>query len=194
MEKVVYKIVKGILHAFCLVTHRVKKVGEDNIPKDGAYIICANHRSNWDPVILITCTKRKICFLAKEELFCNKFFIWLAKIFEIFPVKRGKQDIESTKNSLRILKEGKLLGLFPEGTRNGLAKNGKAKNGAAYLALKTGVPVIPVGIKGKFKLFSKITLNYGKPIYFNEYKNNTDKEVLEKVSKDIMESIISLTK
>lgn len=188
-----YKLIKGLIHAFCLITHRVKKVGEENIPKDGAYIICANHTSNWDPVILITCTKRKICFLAKEELFRNRFFIWLAKIFEIFPVKRGKQDIESMKNSIRVLKEGKLLGLFPEGTRNGLSKNGKAKNGAAYMALRTGTKVIPVGIQGEYKLFSKITLNYGKPLDFTEYGKTTDKEILEKVSTEIMENIINLT-
>lgn len=194
MEKIMYKLIKEIVHIFCLITHRVKKIGEDNIPKEGAYILCGNHTSNWDPVIFVTCTKRKICFLAKKELFCNRFFIWLAKIFEVFPVKRGKQDIESTKNSLRVLKEGKLLGLFPEGTRNGLAKNGKAKNGAAYLALKTGVPVIPIGIKSKFKLFSKVTLKYGKPMTFEQYEKSTDKEVLEKVSKEIMDSIIALTK
>ena len=188
-----YKLIKGLIHTFCLITHRVKKVGEENIPKDGAYIICANHTSNWDPVILITCTKRKICFLAKEELFRNRFFIWLAKIVEIFPVKRGKQDIESMKNSIRVLKEGKILGLFPEGTRNGLSKNGKAKNGAAYMALKTGTKVIPVGIKGKYKLFSKITLNYGKPLDFTKYGKTNDKEILEKVSKEIMENIINLS-
>lgn len=194
MQKIFYKLIKGLIHGFCLITHRVKKIGEENIPKEGPYILCGNHTSNWDPVILISCTKRKICFLAKEELFCNRFFIWLAKIFEIFPVKRGKQDIESTKNSLKVLKEGKLLGLFPEGTRNGIAKNGKAKNGAAYLALKTGVPVIPIGIKSNFKLFSKVTMKYGKPISFDKYEKNTDKEVLDKVSKEIMDNIMTLTK
>ena len=194
MNKVMYKLIKGIIHLFCLITHRVKKIGEENIPKEGAYILCGNHTSNWDPVILISCTKRKICFLAKEELFCNRFFIWLAKIFEIFPVKRGKQDIESTKNSLRVLKEGKILGLFPEGTRHGLEKNGKAKNGAAYLALKTGVPVIPVGIKSNFNLFSKVTLHYGKPITFQKPEKDKDKEVLEEISKEIMDDILALTK
>ena len=185
-----YKIIKGLIHLFCLITHRVKKVNEDNIPKEGSYIICANHTSNWDPVILISCTKRKICFLAKEELFSNVFFRWLAKLFEIFPVKRDKKDIESMKNSIKVLKSGKLLGLFPEGTRNGLEKNGKAKNGAAYMALKTGVKVIPVGIKGEYKLFSKITLNYGKPIDFSEYGKANDKEVLDKVSSIIMDEIM----
>ena len=194
MDKIMHKIIKGAIHLFCLITHRVRKIDECNIPKEGAYILCGNHTSNWDPVILISCTKRKVCFLAKEELHQNKFFVWLAKIFEIFPVKRGKQDIESTKNSLRVLKENKLLGLFPEGTRNGLEKNGKVKNGAAYLSLKTGVPVIPVGIKGEYKMFSKITLIYGKPLDFKEYYKNTDKEVLEKVSKEIMDNIIALTK
>ena len=194
IDKIMYRIIKAVLHLTCLITHRVKKVGEENIPKEGAYILCGNHTSNWDPVILITCTKRKICFLAKEELFENRFFVLLARLFEIFPVKRGKQDIQSTKNSLRILKENKLLGLFPEGTRHGLEKNGKVKNGAAYLAIKTGVPVIPIGIKGEYKLFSKIILQYGKPMEFKQYEKNKDKEILDKVSQEIMDNILALTK
>ena len=84
--------------------------------------------------------------------------------------------------------------LFPEGTRNGMSKNGRAQNGAAFMALRTGVPVIPVGIIGDMKPFHKVTLNYGKPLDFSEYKSNKpEKEVLEKVSQEIMDNIIMLT-
>lgn len=189
-----YKLVKLIIRSFCKLSFRIKKINEDNIPKEGSYIICANHISNWDPVILITCTKRKICFLAKEELYKSKFFVWLANLFEIYPVKRDQKDIESIKNSIRVLKEGKLLGLFPEGTRNGLEKNGKAKSGAAYMSIKTGTKVIPVGITATYKRFSKVRLNYGKPMDFSEYKKANDKEALEEVSDKIMKEIIRLTK
>ena len=85
--------------------------------------------------------------------------------------------------------------LFPEGTRKGMAKNGRAQNGAAFMALRTGVPVIPVNISGKMKPFHKVTIYYGKPLDFSEYKTSKpEKEVLEKVSKEIMDNIIMLEK
>ncbi|MBR1802807.1 MAG: 1-acyl-sn-glycerol-3-phosphate acyltransferase [Clostridia bacterium] len=113
----------------------------------------------------------------------------------VFPVKRGGKDIESLKFSLKILKEGKILMIFPEGTRHGMAKNGKAQNGAAFMALRAGVPVIPVGIQGEMKPFHKVKLNYGKPLDFSRYQSNKpEKEVLDKVSKEIMDNIIMLTK
>ena len=85
--------------------------------------------------------------------------------------------------------------LFPEGTRKGMEKNGKAQNGAAFMALRTGVPVIPVGIQGEMKPFHKVKLNYGKPLDFTKYQTNKpEKELLDKVSKEIMDNIIMLTK
>ena len=188
-------IVKFLINIFCKIVFRVKKVGEENIQKEGAYIMCANHRSNWDPPILVASTKRVLYIMAKEELFKNNFIRWFAKKCAVFPVKRGKMDIESMKFSLKILKEGQILMLFPEGTRHGLEKNGKAHNGAAFLALRTGVPVIPVGIQGEMKPFHKVKLNYGKPLDFSKYQTNkTEKELLDKVSKEIMDNIIMLTK
>ena len=191
----VRKIVVALLRIFNLIVFRVKKVGEENIAKEGAYIMCANHRSNWDPPILVASTKRLNYIMAKEELFKNNFIKWFAKQCCVFPVKRGKKDLESIKFSLKVLKEGQILTLFPEGTRNGMEKNGKAQNGAAFLALKTGVPVIPVGIQGEMKPFRKVKLNIGEPLDFSQYKSNKpEKEILDKVSKEIMDNIIMLTK
>lgn len=188
-------IVVFLVRIFSYIVFRVKKVGEENVPKTGAYIMCANHQSNWDPPILVACTKRKMYIMAKQELFKNSVIKWFAKKCWVFPVKRGKTDIESLKFSLKVLKNGEILMIFPEGTRNGMAKNGKAQNGAAFMALRAKVPVIPVGIQGKMKPFHKVTLNYGKPLDFSEYySNKPEKEVLEKVSKEIMDNIIMLTK
>ena len=133
--------------------------------------------------------------MAKEELFKNKFIYWLGDKCLVFPVKRGKMDLDSMKHSLKVLKDGEILMLFPEGTRKGMAKNGRAQNGAAFMALRTGVPVIPVNISGEMKPFHKVTIYYGKPLDFSEYKTSKpEKEVLEKVSKEIMDNIIMLEK
>ena len=188
------KIVITLLRIFLLITFRIKKVGQENIKKEGAYIVCANHRSNWDPPILVSSIKRVSYIMAKEELFKNNFIKWIAKKCCVFPVKRGKMDLESVKFALKVLKDEQILVIYPEGTRNGMEKNGKAQNGTAFMALRTGVPVIPVGIQGTLKPFHKVTLNFGKPLDFSEYKTNKpDKELLDKVSKEIMDNIIMLT-
>lgn len=194
LKNITRKCIKVLICIAGLFLFRVKKVGEKNIKEDESYILCGNHKSYWDPTLIVGFTKRKVCFMAKEELFKSTFLRWLANIFDIFPVKRGSQDIEAIKNSLKVLKNGDILGIFPEGTRNGLAKQQKVKNGAAYLAARTGAKVIPVGIQGTFKPFTKVILNYGEPLDFSEYKTNKpEKEVLEKISQEILDNIIRLT-
>lgn len=189
------KILVFLIRTFSKIVFRVKKIGEENVPNEGAYIMCANHLSNWDAPILVSSTKRPMNVMAKEEIFKNKFIHWLGKQCMVFPVKRGKMDLDSMKHSLKVLKNGEILMLFPEGTRKGMAKNGRAQNGAAFMALRTGVPVIPVNISGDMKPFHKVTLTYGKPLDFSQYKTNKpEKEILEKVSKEIMENIINLEK
>lgn len=161
-------IIRGILRAFCMITFRVKKVGEENVPKEGACIICPNHTSNWDPLIVVVCNKRQIRMMAKAELYKNAGLRFLSYVFGMFPVKREGGDVEAIKNSLRVLKKNEVLGLYPEGTRKGMEKGIKPKNGAVLIAIKSGAPIVPVGIQGDFKMFRQVKLNYGKPIYYNK--------------------------
>lgn len=182
--------VKWCVKVFTLILFRVKTYGQENIEKDKPYIMCANHTSNWDPPILYTATKREMYMMAKEELFKNKFIYWLAGKTNIFPVKRGKKDIESIKKSLKILNENKILAIFPEGTRNGIKKNGKIQNGPAYLSARTGVEVIPVRIEGNFKPFTKVRIYYGKPLDFSKYQSKKpEKEILDLISGQITNAI-----
>ena len=185
------KIIVFLVYIFNVIVFRVKCVGQENIQNKGAYIICANHTSNWDAPILVSNLKRKVYVMAKAELFKNKFIKWFGDKCCVFPVKRGMRDIESIKYSLKLLKDGEILVIFPEGTRKGLEKNGKAQNGVAYMAIRTGVPV---GIQGEMKPFRKVKLNIGEPLDFSQYKSNKpEKEILDKVSKEIMDNIIMLT-
>lgn len=182
--------VKWCVKIFTLILFRVKTYGQENIEKNKPYIICANHTSNWDPPILYTATKREMYMMAKEELFVNKFVSWFGKKMNIFPVKRGKQDIDSIKTSLKVLKDNKILAIFPEGTRNGIKKNGKIQNGVAYLAARSGVDVIPVKIEGDFKPFRKVKLYYGKPLDFSKYQSKKpEKETLDLISDEITKAI-----
>lgn len=183
-------IVKFCVRVFTLILFRVKTYGQENIKEGKPYIMCANHTSNWDPPILYTATKREMYMMAKEELFVNKFIYWFANKTNIFPVKRGKQDIESIKKSLKVLKNNKILAIFPEGTRNGIQKRGKIQNGPAYLAARSGVEVIPVIIEGNFKPFTKVKLYYGKPLDFSKYQSKKpEKETLDLISEEITKAI-----
>lgn len=182
---------KGFLAGLYHLSFRVKITG--NVPETGSYIICSNHINYLDAAAIVLLNKRMVYFVAKEDLFRFKALNWLAHVFDIIPIKRNMQDMEAMKRCLKVVKSGDLLGIFPEGTRKGLEKNGKAKNGAAYMAIKTGTPVIPVGIHGTFKPFSKVYVNYGEPIDLSSYKGG-DKEKQDEATKLIMDNIVMLTK
>lgn len=193
-KKAVRAILKILIHGFYKIVFRIEKVNEENIPKDGRVIICANHINTWDAVGLVTATKRRVSFVAKESLFNNAFLNWIGHVFDVIPIKRGMRDMEAMKRCLTTLKQGTALGIFPEGTRKGLEKGAKVQNGAAYMALKTKAKVVPVGIQGTFKPFTKVKLYYGEPLDYSTYSNkNPEKEDLEKATKDIMDCIIMLT-
>ena len=188
-------IVKKAILLYCIIVHRVKIIGKENIPKEGAFIFCGNHRNYLDPPLMVATSKRHLRFLAKEELIKNPFFRFLGIVFDGIYVKRNSKDITALKTAIKALKDGECIALFPEGTRNGLEKGEKVKDGAAFFAVRTGAKVIPVGISGGLKKFEKVVIRYGKPIDYSEYKGqDKDKEVLDKVTEDIMENIISLTK
>ena len=128
-------------------------------------------------------------------MFNNGFLNWIAHVFDVIPIKRGMRDLDSMKTCLKALKNGETLGIFPEGTRKGLAKGAKVQNGAAYMAIKTKVKVVPVGIQGNFKPFTKVKLNYGKPLDFTKLDSkNPEKDNLEQATKEIMDNIVMLTK
>lgn len=135
-------------------------------------------------------------FMAKEELRKNPFFAFLGMVFEGIYVKRDAKDITAMKEAVKTLKNGGCIGIFPEGTRNGLDKNdGKIKNGAAYMALKTKAQIVPIGIVGPSKLFTKNVIIYGKPLDLSEFANKKiDKEDEEKVSELLKNEIIRLSK
>ena len=193
-KEVIKWIVRGAIYIWCKIYYRVEIIGLENIPKEGPLIFCGNHRSYLDPPLLVATAKRDMKFLAKEELYKNKFLAFLGWVFEAIPVKRDEKDISAIKTSLKDLKEGKCIALFPEGTRNGLEKGEKVKDGVAFFAVRSGAKVLPCGIKGGTKEHRKVTITYGKPLDYSKYKGSKDKEILEKITNEVMENIINLAK
>lgn len=199
MKKIFKKICR-IVVAFCIfiyckIVYRVKIIGKENVPKEGALLFCGNHRTYLDPPLITVTAGREMSFMAKEELKEQALMRFLCFTFDGIWVKRDSKDIGSLKTAMKLLKTGGCIGIFPEGTRNGMEKNaGKLKNGAAYMALKTGAKIVPIGIQGPAKPFSKNAIIYGEPLDFSKYASDKlDKDIEDKVSEELKEQIIALT-
>lgn len=194
-KKTLRVIVAFSIFWYCKFVYRIKIVGKENVPKEGALLFCGNHRTYLDPPLITVTAGRKMSFMAKEELKNNPFIRFLCFTFDGIWVKRDNKDIGSLKSAMKILKNGGCIGIFPEGTRNGMEKNeGKLKNGASYMALKTGAKIVPIGIQGPAKPFTKNTIIYGEPMDFSEYTSGKiDKDIEDKVSEELKEKIIALT-
>ena len=186
-------IIKFIFKIIAIILYRPKIVGKENLPKDTGALICPNHVHNLDSAVIVAMFKRKVNVLAKEELFKNGFIRWIADIFGVYPVKRGRADLQAIKISLKLLKNDELLLMFPEGTRHGLDKGKKPKNGAVLIAATAGKPIIPIGIQGSFKPFRKVIVNIGKPIDYSQYSEEVkEKEQATKLTQELMQEIVKL--
>ena len=193
-----YKILKVIFRFTFNLLFLPKVIGAENVPKEGAMIMAANHMSNWDPPILGTYLPRTVGYMAKEELFKPAIAGAIIKSLNAFPVKRGASDRGAIKMALNILKKGLCLGIFPEGTRSRDGKLHKAQAGVSLIAAMSKAPVVPTALIGTNKIWSKeekfpqLTIVFGEPIYY-EGKSN-DKAALEEFSQEIMKKIENLIK
>jgi 1-acyl-sn-glycerol-3-phosphate acyltransferase len=196
LKKIGRVIISTVIIIYCKIVYRLKVVGLENVPKEGAVIFCGNHRTYLDPPAIVVTAGRHMRFLAKEELRKNPLFAFLKVVYDGIYVKRDAKDITAMKEAMKTLKEGGCVGMFPEGTRNGLEKNdGKMKSGACYMALKTNAKIVPIGIQGEAKPFKRTTLVYGKPIDFSEkYNLKEDKEAADKATEELRDAIVALTK
>ena len=187
-KQIVRVIVRTAIRIYFAVVYRVKVIGTENIPKDKKQplIYCGNHRTYKDPPLIVVTAKRHVRFLAKEELRKNPFLAFLGVVFDGIYVKRDSKDVTALKTTLKALKNGESIALFPEGTRNGMEKGQKAKDGAAFFAVRTGAKVIPVGISGGEKPFKKMTIKYGEPMDFS----GRSKDELDEITDEIMEKIV----
>lgn len=149
---------------------RWEVVGAENVPAAGGVLLCANHRSNWDPPLLGASVSRPVYFMAKEELFRVPFLAWWMKVVGAFPVKRGAADLGSIRRALTLLKDGHAVAVFPEGTRSRTGMLQEAHGGGALLAIMSGAPVIPVAIAGKMRPFRRVQVRIGSPVDLSPYR------------------------
>ena len=193
LYRVLVPIVRPLVHIF----YRLEVRGLENVPEQGRCIICPNHTSNIDPVLLAATLKRQIYFMAKASLFKNKILNKLFIALGAFPVERGKGDGTAINEAENVLKNGEQLGLFIEGARSKTGDFLRPRSGCAMIAYQTTSPVVPVCITGankhKVKFFHKTIVTIGKPISVEELniKEGTGREFRD-ASRLIMENIKNL--
>jgi 1-acyl-sn-glycerol-3-phosphate acyltransferase len=188
-----YSICRSLLRIIYAILFRFEASGLENIPSTGPVVLCSNHLSLLDPTTVGTKVDRKVHYMAKAELFNIPLFGPFIKTLGAFPVKRGGVSKEAIRTAINLLKEGKVMGIFPEGSRSA-GDNSAGKKGAAMIALRSGAAVIPVAIIGKYKVFRKIRIKYGKPIDMSDFIQDSSSDVLERVTETIMANIRRMVK
>lgn len=183
------EISKFLIRLIVTPLFRVRITGRENIPEAGPFILYANHVTMLDMFFIGYSIKRWIFWMAKEELFRIPVISFvIGKLWGAFPVKRGKADVESIKTALNHLKNGDVVGIFPQGTRKGKSVN----MGAVLLAAKANVPMLPVAIEGGDKIFGKVRVVFGKPFRIPVENGEMDKDTCRELSSQIMDKIRQL--
>ena len=178
MKSAFYAVIRALLGFPARLLFRVRRVGRKNEPKreDGPYLLCANHQTVLDVVFLAASLKRQQPhFMAKAELFKVPVLGWLVRKLGAFPVSRGKGDVGAVKHSIALLKNGRSVGMFPQGTRcpEQDPRECKIKFGAGLIAAHTGATVLPVFIKmkhQKWRFLRRVTVIFGEPIPFEKFE------------------------
>ncbi len=147
-SRIFYRLIRFLIEVFCRIYFRLRVYGRENIPNSGAFILAPIHRSNVDTPIVSVVTKRRLRFMGKDSLWKIKPIAVVLSALGGFPVTRGSADLEALKRCLAVLKLGEPVVMFPEGTRQSGPKIHPLFDGAAYLAIKADVPIVPVGFGG----------------------------------------------
>lgn len=188
-----YYLARCICRVVLALVKRWEVRGAANLPAEGGLVLVANHTSYWDPVVVGCAINRRVNFMGKAELFENPVLNPIIRALGTFPIRRGGTDRTAIRTALALLEKGQIVGVFPEGARSQNGELQKPHLGAAMLALKVGVPMLPVAIHIGKGHFGKITINIGRPIIY-PVDARASRVDLEKASDLIMAQIAVLLK
>ena len=195
-----YYILRSIISFLSQLVLRTKVTGKNNLSKNSACIIVANHVNLLDSPLLGVKLGRRVYFMAKEELWHNKVIGWLADQFGAFPVTKGILNKRAGRRAAELLENGQALIIYPEGTRSPDGKLGSAFPGAALLSIKQNVPIVPVGITGTRQLVGKwwflrrpkVAFNIGEPFMLTCSEEKITRAEAQKLTQEIMLHIADL--
>lgn len=196
-----YLLWKLMLSGLFKVLFRYRIEGGANEPKRGPFIAAGNHASAIDPPMIGLVLRRRAAYMGKVELFSIPVLgAWLRSV-GVFPVRRGQPDRNAVRLSLKVLADGGVLVMFPEGTRSPDGRLQDPEPGAALLALRTGVPVLPVAVVNSYRAMSKksrlprflrVMVRIGRPLSVPKIEGKLDHQVLEEWGRRIMAEIAKL--
>ena len=159
-----YRFIRGLAKLICAIVFPTKVTGVENIPAEGPVLLCCNHVSMVDPVFLACALKRRVTYLAKKELFGTKFTNWFFRSLGMVPVDRGASDIQAMRVCMDVLKQGGVLGIFPQGHRYKNDESREMQNGAAMMALRARPTVIAAHVSAPLKPFRKTYIRISAPL------------------------------
>ena len=188
-----YAVLYPLVWIFMRVFHPWRAVGADHVP-EGAAVLCGNHTTLGDPVYVVCALghRRQTHVMAKEEIMRWPVVGWILKKAGIIGIKRGKADVAAIKESMRVLKNGERLLLFPEGTRVREGETSTAHTGAALFATRTNSPILPIYIQPQKRLFRKTTVIFGQPYHPVYEGRKATPEDHQRIADDLMDRIRAL--
>jgi 1-acyl-sn-glycerol-3-phosphate acyltransferase len=195
MPMILWRLIRVVVRIIVAIIFDVHTVGRQNVPETGQLIIASNHLSWADVPLIPAFLKRRVVYMAKEETFQGKGG-WFVRFFGAFPVRRGEADRQSLRTAEEQLKAGRVLSIFPEGTRSKIHTLGQAHAGMGMIALRTGAPVLPVAIYGSEKSFKKfrprITIIFGEPMILTPKGKKITREDIDQSTEQVMLRISSM--
>ena len=196
------RIIRGLVwitfKTYFKLFNKIEKIGMENLPKTGAYVLASNHIHWLDSLLYVSLTRRMIFAVGKEELFSNPIKNFIMRRLGVYPIKRDAvgSNAASISSSIKRLKQGYLFLIFPEGTRMGFYKGVRPHKGVAMFALEAKVPIIPMAMVGSFKKHSTVKLIIDKPMDVSEFYPKDGEKVdprnIVKVSNKVIDRIIEL--
>ena len=175
---------------------RLRKFGRENIPKEGPAILVCNHLRMMDTACIIAFSPRKVCFMAKKELFENPFLCAVLTSIGTFPISRGEADLSGIRTALKTLKDGGLLCIFPEGTRNKARKEPllPLQEGVAMISLRAKAPIVPMWVDGGYAPWSRCVIGAGKPMDLGEYEGlrRVDAAAMKRLTAKMREDMLAV--
>lgn len=188
-----YNLAYSVLSPTMKLLWPAKTEGLENIPAEGGYVLCLNHLSAKDPLHISARLprRRRVFYLAKKELFKYKPIAAIIRGIGGIPIDRGNADLTAIRTTMQLAKDGKGVGIFPQGTRSDVVNPKPMLPGASMIALRAGVPVIPCYI-APYRLLRRSRIRFGAPIDFSDFGRRMDKDTLEAATQRISDSIWEL--
>jgi len=200
-DRIVYTTCRTLIVGIGAVMFRVRVEGRENVPRSGGCVIAPVHRSNLDSPILGYITRRRMRYMGKDSLWNNRFMAWFSSALGGFPVSRGTADRDALRACQAVLERGEPLVMFPEGTRQSGPVIKELFDGPAFVALRAGVPIVPVGIGGSERVMpkgskllrpKKIVLIVGEPIVPPKIEGRVPRRVVNELTEQLHTSLQQL--